>query len=144
LAVTTRWTSLTLALLLLASFGKACKSHASASAEPASSTSAGSLEPIAADTTVLLYANMGEADEDCACGQIIRSVRAAASKGVKVREIDARDKYKKAATSKQYRIMVAPAVLFLDTTGKVTRRFEGESSDTLKALDSALEQLEKR
>lgn len=153
LPVAIRATSVTLALVLFTSFGTACQSRAAASAKPSSSTlavsakptpSAGSAAPNAANTTVLLYANMGEDHDECVCGQMIRAVRAAAGKGVKVREVDTRDKNKQAAVSKKYKIMVAPAVLFLDAKGKVTRRFEGESSDTMKALDSALGRLEKR
>ena len=144
LTVTNGLASVTLALLLATNLGTACQSGAAANAEPTSSTPAGSQAPKARETTVLLYANMGEADEPCVCGQIIRTVRAAAGKGVRVHEIDTRDKDKQAATSQQYKIMVSPAVLILDATDKETRRFEGESSDTLKALNSELDQITKR
>lgn len=123
-----------------------CQSRAAAGAEPTASTATpASGTTKAADTTVLLYANMAEADDqDDGCGQIIQSVRAAAAKGVKAREVDTRDKDKKAAVSKQYKITVAPTVLFLDPSDKETRRFEGESGDVVKALRSELDQLAKR
>lgn len=140
----TGFTSAALALAFFTSFVAACQSHAAASAEPTSSTTPSTSAALkAADTTVLLYANMGEADEGCVCGQIIRTVRASSTKGIRVREVGTRDKEKKDQTSKRYRIMVSPAVLFLDANDKVARRFEGESSDTLKALKSELDQLAK-
>lgn len=131
------------ALLLVGLAG--CQSRA-ANAEPAASTATpASATPQAVTTTVLLYANMAEADDqDDGCGQIIQSVRAAAAKGVKAREVDTRDKDKKAEVSKQYKITVAPTVLFLDSGDKETRRFEGESGDVVKTLKSELDQLTKR
>jgi len=39
---------------------------------------------------VVLFADLGEADEDEGCGAIIRGVREAAARGVAVQEIDAR------------------------------------------------------
>ena len=121
-----------------------CQSRAAAAADPGM----GSATPIAntkvAASSVLLVANLGEADEACSCGDIIRAVRASAAKGVKAREIDTRNKEEKAKVGQQYRLVVVPAVLFLDDGGKEVTRYEGESSDTLKSVQAGLDQLLKR
>ena len=136
------WLVCACASVLLAGLGSGCQSRAAASAEPVASVTPASATPRAADPTVLLFANMSEADDgDDGCGQIIQAVRAAAAKGVKTREVDTRDKDKKAEISKQYKIMVSPCVLLLDPSDKETRRFEGESGDVVKALKSELAQL---
>jgi hypothetical protein len=143
---TTIWLTAAAALLLVANFGSGCQSRGAAKADPtASARTAASAPPKATDATVLLFANMGEADDqDDGCGQIIQAVRSAAAKGVKTREVDTRNKDKKAEVSRQYKIAVSPAVLFLDPSEKETRRFEGESSDTVKALKLELDRLTKR
>ena len=72
---------------------------------------------------VLLFANLGEADDDCPCGDIIRAVRGAASKGVATRENDD-------AFGRQHKVTVEPTVIVLDTSGREQLRFEGESRAT--------------
>lgn len=88
--------------------------------------------------SVVLVANLAEADEPCVCGKIIRSVRAVARKGVPVKEIDP-EKSPELASS--YRVLVSPAVLLLDGNGREVRRFEGESKEVLADLQTELDRL---
>ncbi len=117
----------------------ACQSRAAADPPPAASASTAT-----AATNVLLFANLSEADEPCACGEAIRAVRAAAGQGVKTREVDTRNKDEKAKVSQQYRIMVSPAVLFFDDGGKEVTRFEGESKETLDGVKKTLDKMGKK
>lgn len=117
----------------------ACQSRAAADPPPAANGSTATTA-----TNVLLFANLGEADEQCACGEVIRAVRAAASRGVKAREVDTRNKDEKAKVSQQYRILVSPAVLFLDDGGKEVSRFEGESKETLDGVKTTLDKMSKK
>ncbi len=116
----------------------ACQSRAAAEPPPASSASTAT-----SATNVLLFANLSEADEPCSCGDVIRAVRAAASRGVKAREVDTRNKDERSKVSQQYKIMVSPAVLFLDDAGKEVSRFEGESKETLEGVKSTLDKMAK-
>jgi thioredoxin-like negative regulator of GroEL len=95
-------------------------------------------EKRSAAPTVVLIADLSEANDPCTCGEIIRSVRSAAEKGVLTKEIDPAKSPDVAAS---YGVRVAPAVLLLDPHGKEVRRFEGESTDMLTALRSALDPL---
>ena len=101
-------------------------------------------EPKAAATiakrgSVVLVADLREADDECPCGEIIRLVRAAKARGVTVREVAPSD----TAVTKQYEVTLAPTVLVLDGSGKVVERQEGESSDTVAAIKAALDRLAK-
>ncbi len=87
--------------------------------------------------SVVLVADLREANEDCPCGEIIRAVRAAKSRGVAVREVGPGD----TSVTKQYGVTVVPTVIVLDTNGKVVERHEGESSETLAAIKASLERL---
>lgn len=87
--------------------------------------------------SVVLIADLREADEACPCGEIIRAVRAARVRGVAVREVPPTD----TAVAKQYGVTVAPTVLVLDSAGKVVERHEGESTDTVAAIKASLERL---
>ncbi|MFX6035910.1 hypothetical protein ABTE74_21240, partial [Acinetobacter baumannii] len=73
-----------------------------------------------------------------------RAVRAAAAKGVRAREVDTRTKDEKAKVGQQYRLVVVPAVLLLDDAGKEVARYEGESADVLKSVQTSLDQLTKK
>ena len=88
----------------------------STSEQPASTAAAGA-------PRVLLFANLGEADDACPCGDIIRAVRGAASKGVPTRENDD-------AFGRQHKVTVEPTVIVLDASGREQLRFEGESRAT--------------
>lgn len=89
--------------------------------------------------SVVLVADLREADDDCPCGEIIRLVRAAKARGVTVREVPPSD----TAVAKQYGVTLAPTVLVLDASGKVVERHEGESSDTVAAIKASLDRLTK-
>ena len=61
-----------------------------------------------------------------------------AQKGVPTKEIDTRTSKDEA---KKYRALVVPTVLFLDKSDKELRRYEGESSDTIKSMKTDLDAL---
>ncbi len=84
---------------------------------------------------VLLFADLGEADEDCGCGQIIRSVREASAHGVVTRENDD-------ALGKKYKVTTSPTVVILASDGHEEARYEGESKSTLAKLRAGLAKLE--
>lgn len=88
--------------------------------------------------SVVLVADLREANEACGCGEIIRLVRDAARRGIIVREIDPA---KEPDAGQAYGILVAPAVALLDAKGRVTRRFVGEGADSIRALREALANL---
>ena len=94
--------------------------------------------PSAAAVRVVLFADLSEADEAGGCGAIIESVREAAKRGIATEEIDARSTPQAA----HYRLLVAPAVLLLDTGGREVRRFEGESATTVRAIVKEMKALE--
>lgn len=100
---------------------------------PASTAKAASVSQARAPS-VLLVANPREAKDACGCGQIIRLVRKAGAEGVAIREVPPGD----AKVTRKYHVTVTPTVLFLGAKGKVTRRFEGESVKTVKAVRRAL------
>lgn len=102
------------------------------------SPSTTSTAPLRAGGSVVLVANLGEAEDSCGCGAIIREVRAASQKGVPTQEIDTRTNKDGA---KRYRVTVVPAVVFLDTSGKELRRYEGESEETMKNMKVDLDAL---
>ena len=84
---------------------------------------------------VLLFADLGEADEDCGCGQIIRSVREVAAHGVATRENDD-------DLGKKYKVTTSPTVVILDGDGHEQARYEGESKSTIAKLRDDLAKLE--
>ncbi len=95
---------------------------------------------VSSSPVVIMIADLSEADSKCGCGEIIRSVRAAAAKGVAVREMAPGSE---ATTEKQYKITVMPTVLFLDHEGAVQSRFEGEDEQALAGIRDALNRLVK-
>ncbi len=86
--------------------------------------------------TVLLFADLSEAETSDGCGQIIRLVRAAASRGVPVREVAPGQD---AALTRTYRVTVNPTVLILDAGGRVVVRHEGEASAVIEAIRAGLD-----
>lgn len=87
---------------------------------------------------VVLFADPREAESACGCGQIIRLVRAAAERGVPVREVAPDDD---AEMTRAHRVTVNPTVFFLDESGRVVARHEGEGSDVIEAIRAGLERL---
>lgn len=130
----TIWLSIVIVVAALATVG--CRpAEASREGGPAP---AASNAPIVAGSSVVIVANMAEADEECGCGEIIRAVRATAQKGVATKEIDTRTNKDEA---KKYRALVVPTVLVLDPSGAELRRWEGESSDTIEKMKADLDVL---
>jgi hypothetical protein len=105
-----------------------------------------SVQPVPAPsaTSVLLLANMAEAEDSCGCGDIIRSVRAAAATGVRTREVDARNRDEATQVVSKYQLTVEPTVILLDDAEGEVRRFEGESNGTVQALKVELDRLAAR
>ena len=83
---------------------------------------------------MLLFANLGEADDACPCGDIIRAVRGASAKGMATRENDD-------ALGHEYKVTVEPTVIILDTSGHEQVRFEGESKATRDKLVAELSKI---
>lgn len=105
--------------------------------------SSSTLVPIAsvssrADARILLFADPGEAKASCGCGEVFRSVRAAAARGVTIQEIAPRQNV---SVAREHRVTVEPTVLMLDGQGHELRRYEGESTETLAAIRADLERL---
>ncbi len=105
------------------------------SARPVSTAAAPARSP-----AVILVADPSEADAQCGCGEIIRSIRAAAARGVVVREAAPGSDPSLEAL---HRITVSPTVLFLDQAGSVRSRFEGEEDQSVAGIREALERLGK-
>ena len=89
---------------------------------------------------VVLVADLREADStDDTCAAIIRVVREARDRGVRVAELMPNSD---SALLKNHRVVVAPTVLVLDRDGRELSRFEGESVATLDAIRTRLEQIQ--
>ena len=88
--------------------------------------------------TVLLVADLSEADSADACAEIIHSVRAACERGVQVQELSPDSK---SEMLHRYRVLTIPTVLILDKGGRVVLRFEGEDRQTVTAVRTQLAQL---
>jgi len=84
---------------------------------------------------VLMFVDLREIDEAHGCGDIIRAVRAAATRGVPTRENDD-------ALGRAHHVTVEPTVVILDRNGREQARFEGESGATIDALHAALAELQ--
>ncbi len=93
---------------------------------------------VAVSPRVVLVADLSEAEEKCACGEIIRAVRAAQQKGLTTQEFTADSK---SEVLKRYRILTAPTVLFLDAKGKEIARYEGEDKRTVEEIRSQLKRM---
>ena len=90
---------------------------------------------------VVMFVDLAEGDEVGACGEIIHDVREAARRGIATEEIDARDPGTRA---EHYKLLVAPAVLILDASGREVRRFESEAPQTIAAIREELARLPPR
>ena len=106
------------------------------SVAPVASASGGAER--AAVGSVVLVADPGEAGDACGCGQIIRLVRDAGARGVAVREVAPGSNV---SLEREYGVTVAPTVLFLDSTGNVVARHEGEEPETIEAIRAGLDRL---
>lgn len=88
--------------------------------------------------TVLLVADLSEADSADACAEIIHSVRTARERVVQVQELSPDSK---SEMLHRYRVLTIPTVLILDKSGQVVLRFEGEDRQTVTAVRTQLAQL---
>lgn len=87
---------------------------------------------------VLLFADPKEAEESCGCGEIFRAVQASSTRGVRTQVVDPE---RERDLVRQYRVTVEPTVIFADATGREVSRHEGESSETIAALQADLDRL---
>lgn len=87
---------------------------------------------------IVLFVDLSELGEEQGCGAIISAVRDAKKRGVATEEVDTRDPGDRA---KRYRLLVAPALVMLDGSGREVKRFEGESPDTVRAIRAELDRL---
>jgi hypothetical protein len=85
---------------------------------------------------VVLVATPAEAASRTRCGDIVRLVRAASQRGVKVKELTPDSSSDLLA---RYKVLRTPTVLFLAQDGQLRARFEGESPETLAALQSEMQ-----
>ena len=88
--------------------------------------------------SVVLIADLSEADSADACAEIINSVRVAHERGVQVLELSPDSK---SEMLRRYQVLTAPTVLILDESGAVLKRFEGEDRQTVAAVRAQLAQL---
>jgi hypothetical protein len=91
--------------------------------------------------SVVLIADLSEADSADACAEIIHSVRAAHERGVQVLELSPDSK---SEMLRRYHVLTAPTVLVLDDSGAVLKRFEGEDRQTVEAVRTQLAQMHRR
>lgn len=90
--------------------------------------------------TVVLVADLREADSpNDTCARIIHLVRETRSRGVRVAELMPNSD---SVLLKEHYIVVAPTVLVLDRDGRELSRFEGESTATLDAIQTRLNQIQ--
>lgn len=94
--------------------------------------------PKAGQTTLILFADLREADSSCGCGEVIRMVREAARKGVSIHELEPRSAD---ALVQRHRLTSSPTVLLLGPDGREQARFTGEGADTLQGLRARLQGL---
>ena len=136
------WIATILVVLAAAAiiFYKETRSHSSSDPKSNFSPGASSTDRAerAAGGSVLLVADPDEAGSTCGCGQIIRIVRDAGAHGIAVREIAPGSDI---SLEREYRVTVAPTVLFLDSSGQVVARHEGEEAETIEAIRLALDRL---
>jgi hypothetical protein len=85
---------------------------------------------------IVLVATPAEAASRTRCGDIVRLVRAASQHGVNVEELTPASK---SGLLARYKVLRTPTVLFLGQDGQVRSRFEGESPETLAALQSEMQ-----
>lgn len=126
----TRWAGITLVVLVAAGI-VFYKHHRSASGASAPAQSASTPKP-----EVILVADLCEVDlPGDNCAEIIRLVREAIGRGVKVQEFLPESD---SPLFKQYRVLTNPTVLILDRDGKVLSRYEGESVATVQEIRNRL------
>lgn len=125
----TRWTGV--ALVAIAAFGiVGYKQHRLRTASGQAAQALSSDKP-----EIVLVVDPREAGSEDNCAEIIRLVRAAAGRGVAVRELSPESE---SPLLKQYRVLTIPTVLILDRDGNVVSRYEGEEDSTVQAIRDKL------
>lgn len=137
-AVKARWIGIAAVLAIAVGIAAYKSSNRRDMAKADSAQVGAAAAPAPGGSSVVLVADLGEANDPCVCGKIIRSVRSAGAKGVPVKEVDPEKSPELAST---YKALVSPVVIILDGNGKEVRRFEGESNDTFASIQSALDHL---
>lgn len=84
---------------------------------------------------IILVADFREAGTEDNCAEIIRLVRAAASRGVAVRELSPDSE---SPLLKEYRVLTVPTLLIVDRDGNVASRYEGEENSTVREIRDKL------
>lgn len=130
----TRWVGVFLVVIAAAGILIYKRHRSSREASPPVTQSASSTKP-----DIILVADLREADQSGDnCAEIIRLVREAGRRGVKVEELPLDSD---SPLLKQYHILTNPTVLIFDHEGKVAAQFEGESSSTIKEIRNRLASL---
>lgn len=88
--------------------------------------------------SLVLIADPRQGNELDGCGVIVRMVRAAAARGVPVREISSDTE---PSLVSRYHIVVLPSVLVLEN-GSARRLYEGESLETVESIRAEIGALE--
>ena len=102
-------------------------------------SSSSSVDTASAGARVILVANLGEAGEQCGCGQMIEAARALRGHaGIAYEEHDTRQADGVAARLK---LKEQPAIVILGADGAERARFEGEDAATIAAARQALQSL---
>ena len=94
--------------------------------------------PKAGQTTLVLFADLREADTSCGCGEVIRMVREAARNGVPLHELEPGTAD---VLVQRHGLTTSPTVLVLGPDGREQARFTGEGADTLQGLRARLQGL---
>ena len=87
---------------------------------------------------IILIADFRESGTEDNCAEIIRLVRAAASRGAAVQELSPDSEFR---ILKRYRVLTVPTVLILDRDGSVVFRYEGEEELTVREIRDKLASL---
>jgi len=96
-------------------------------------------ETVNGSPAVILVADLSEAnDPNDRCANIIRAVREASKRGIRVAELPPDSN---SDLLRRYRVLTVPTVLLLDGSGKEIGRYEGEDSATVTAIQGRLSAL---
>lgn len=112
---------------------------AAVAAEPSPQEAAPSSTMVKAQPSVLLFAELAEANEsEDACAVIIRTVRSARDRGITVTEYDSGVAPE---VRKRHRVVVEPTVILLDASGREIARHVGEDATTIAAIRADIERM---
>jgi hypothetical protein len=88
---------------------------------------------------VVLVADLREAaNADDGCALIIRAVREASKRGIHTAELSPNSN---SDLLRRYRVLTVATVLLFDKSGKEIGRFEGEDTETVRAVEARLRSL---